>query len=290
MPAATRETLKTFSIMSFNIAHGRGLSLYQGFHTSSGIRKNLEKIARLIKRHSPDIVAFQEIDQSSHWNRHIDLLKHIQEESGYPHAEHGIHNTRYGRKPLCYGNAFLSKYPISDCTVTPFGNRDLGEKGFMDARFQVGSTSIDIINLHLDFGSRRARIAQIEPILDRIKSFSESQSQENPPIICGDFNTCSRRFSDAVRQFLIKAARHAHYTYHPQNKRTFPAHLPSRGLDFVLVPQPYQVSQAEVIKSFASDHLPVQIRVELPGQDDGAFAQLEMPSLEHDVTKKPQTR
>jgi len=268
MPAV-RETAQKFSIMSFNIAHGRGLSIYQGFHSSNGIRKNLEMISRLIKRHSPDIVAFQEIDQSSHWNRHIDLLKHLQEESGYPHAEHGIHNTRFGRKPLCYGNAFLSKYPISECIVTPFGNRNLGEKGFMDARFVVGSRSIDIINLHLDFGSRRARIAQIEPILDRIKRFSESQAQDTPPIICGDFNSCSRRFSDAVRQFLIKVAHHAHYTYHPQNKRTFPAHFPSRGLDFVLVPKPFNVSRAEVIKSFASDHLPVQIDVELIGKPAG---------------------
>jgi len=180
MPSA-RETAQKLSIMSFNIAHGRGLSIYQGFHSSNGIKKNLEKISRLIKRHSPDIVAFQEIDQSSHWNRHIDLLKHIQGETGYPHAEHGIHNTRFGRKPLCYGNAFLSKYPISECIVTPFGNRNLGEKGFMDARFLVGFRSIDIINLHLDFGSRRARIAQIEPILERIKRFSESHAQDTPP-------------------------------------------------------------------------------------------------------------
>ena len=259
------ETAQKLSIMSFNIAHARGLSIYQGFHSTNGIKKNLERISQLIKLHSPDIVAFQEIDQSSHWNRHIDLLKHIQEESGYPHAEHGIHNTRFGRKPLCYGNAFLSKYPISECIVTPFGNRNLGEKGFMDARFIVGFRSIDIINLHLDFGSRRARIAQIETILERIKRFSESHAQDTPPIICGDFNTCSRRFGDAVRQFLIKVAPHTPYTCHPQNKRTFPAYLPSRGLDFVLVPKPFTVSRAEVIKSFASDHLPIQIDVELPG-------------------------
>ena len=180
MPAV-RETAQKFSIMSFNIAHGRGLFIYQGFHSSNGIRKNLEKISHLIKRHSPDIVAFQEIDQSSHWNRHIDLLKHIQEESGYPHAEHGIHNTRFGRKPLCYGNAFLSKYPISECIVTPFGNRNLGEKGFMDARFVVGSRSIDVINLHLDFGSRRARIAQIEPILNELSDFRNRMLKTRPP-------------------------------------------------------------------------------------------------------------
>jgi len=131
MLSVSRSEIK-FSLMSFNIAHGRGLSLYQGFHSSNGIRKNLERIAAIIKKYSPDVVAFQEIDQSSHWNRHIDLLKHIQEETEYPYSEHGIHNTRFGRKALCYGNAFLSKHPISNCRVTPFGEKRIGEKGFME--------------------------------------------------------------------------------------------------------------------------------------------------------------
>jgi endonuclease/exonuclease/phosphatase family metal-dependent hydrolase len=252
-----------FSLMSFNIAHGRGLSLYQGFHSSNSIRKNLEKIARIVREHSPDIVAFQEIDQSSHWNKHIDLLKHIQDETGYPHSEHGIHNTRFGRKPLCYGNAFLSKHPILNCQVHPFGEKTVGEKGFMEAQVQLGDQAVDIINLHLDFRSRRTRIAQIESILKRIKRLPLGKGL-NPPIICGDFNTGSKAFSDAVRQFMIRSAQHVQYTYHPQNERTFPAHFPSRGLDFVLAPKPYKVSAARAIKSFASDHLPVLIELSAP--------------------------
>ena len=62
-----------------------------------------------------------------------------------------------------------------------------------------------------------------------------------------------------VRQFMIRSAQHVQYTYHPQNERTFPAHFPSRGLDFVLAPKPYKVKAARAIKSFASDHLPVLI-------------------------------
>lgn len=253
----------TFSLITFNIAHGRGLSLYQGFHSSNSIRKNLEKIAALVSRHQPDVVAFQEIDQSSHWNKHIDLLRHIQDEAGYPYSEHGIHNTRFGRKPLRYGNAFLSKHRIEKSAVFPFGEKTVGEKGFMEARLEIDGHSIDLINLHLDFRSRRTRISQIEPIIDRIRHRSESGP---PPIICGDFNTSSKAFSDAVRQFLIRSARHAEYTYHPQNVRTFPSHLPSRGLDFVLVPKPYAVREARAIRCFASDHLPVWIELSIGKQ------------------------
>ncbi len=263
MPSQNGNATK-FSLMTFNIAHGRGLSLYQGFHSTGGIRKNLDKIARIIALHSPDIVAFQEIDQSSHWNKHIDLLKHIQDDTGYHYSEHGIHNTRHGRKPLSYGNAFLSKHPILHCESTPFGDKQVGEKGFMEARIQIGETPIDIINLHLDFQSKRTRMAQIEPILERIKSLTITESDRVPPIICGDFNAGSKAFSDAVRQFLVRSAHHVQYTYYPQNERTFPAHFPSRGLDFVLIAKPYLASHARVIKCFASDHLPVFIDLHLP--------------------------
>tara|TARA_B100001093_G_scaffold370381_1_gene355341 strand:- start:48 stop:881 length:834 start_codon:yes stop_codon:yes gene_type:complete len=271
MHSVSRSEIK-FSLMSFNIAHGRGLSLYQGFHSSNGIRKNLERIAAIVKKRSPDIVAFQEVDQSSHWNRHIDLLKHIQEETEYPYSEHGIHNTRLGRKALCYGNAFLSKHPISNCRVTPFGKKSIGEKGFMEVSIQIDSIPLEIINLHLDFRSRRSRMAQIDPVLERIGTLTKS-STTFPPITCGDFNTGSKRFSDAVRQFLIRSAEHARYTYHPQNKLTFPTHFPSRGLDFILVPKPFVVRQANVIKSFASDHLPVVAEIIAPCSTESSVSE-----------------
>lgn len=278
MPTESGKPMK-FSLMTFNIAHGRGLSLYQGFHSSNSIRKNLQKIAEIVSSHSPDIVAFQEIDQSSHWNKHIDLLKHIQDETGYPHSEHGIHNTRFGRKSLRYGNAFLSKHPILNCQVYPFGEKTVGEKGFMEARIQIGNRSVDIINLHLDFRSRRTRIAQIESILERIKRLPSTDSS-NPPIICGDFNAGSKAFSDAVRQFLIRSARHVQYSYHPQNERTFPAHFPSRGLDFALAPKPYNVDEAYAIKSFASDHLPVFIKFSVAASNEKSPKQPSRASFE----------
>ena len=52
-------------IVTFNIAHGRGLIPIQGFNSTAGLRRNLKKVADLILRLHPDIVALQEIDQRS---------------------------------------------------------------------------------------------------------------------------------------------------------------------------------------------------------------------------------
>lgn len=243
--------------MTFNIAHGRGLSLYQGFSGPKRIFKNLDRIAHIIKEHQPDIVALQEIDASSHWNRHINLLDYLQSATDYPVSIHGIHNRRHGRKPLAYGNAFLSKFPVKDWKVVSFGNKKLGEKGFLEACFDVNGTQIDVINLHLDFRSRMTRLRQVDQLIASIHQRSLADPYHLPPIICGDFNTSSRSQRDALHQLIDRHVGDEDYEYVPRAERTFPAHFPSRGLDFILLAQPYAALRTEVIKSFASDHLPV---------------------------------
>lgn len=251
------------NLMTFNIAHGRGLSLYQGFHSTRGIRKNLDRIALVIRNCKPDIVALQEVDRSSHWNKHINLLDYLQSATDYPFAEHGVHNERAGRKALSYGNAFLSRFPILASEVHRFGSKKIGEKGFMRAQFDAHGRSIDIINLHLDFRSRRIRLQQIERVVERLRESSD-RAHEAPPIICGDFNTSSRASRDAIRQFVERVAEHTHYDIVPRNRRTFPSHFPSRGLDFVLLAKPYQAVDTQVIRCFASDHLPVVAKIACP--------------------------
>lgn len=250
--------------MTFNIAHGRGLSLYQGFSSSRRIFKNLDRIAHIIREQQPDIVALQEIDASSHWNGHINLLDYLQSATDYPFSIHGIHNKRAGRKPLAYGNAFLSRFPAKDWKVVSFGDKSLGEKGFLEACFMAEDTEIDVINLHLDFRSRRTRLNQVDRLLASIHQRSLADPYHLPPIICGDFNTSSRSSRDALHQLIERSAGLEDYNYYPKKERTFPAHFPSRGLDFILLASPLEVEEINVIKSFASDHLPVVSTISAP--------------------------
>lgn len=269
------------SLMTFNIAHGRGLSLYQGFHSAKGIFKNLDRIAKLIRDHQPDIVALQEIDESSHWNGHINLLDYLQQATEYPEAIHGIHNRRDGRKPLAYGNAFLARYPAHGWSVVPFGSKSLGEKGFLEACFDVHGVQIDLINLHLDFRSRRSRVQQVDKLLASVRKRNLEDPYHLPPIICGDFNTGSRSTRDALHHFILRSANEESYRYFPQRERTFPAHFPSRGLDFFLLAEPFETLSAKAIRSYASDHLPVMAKVRYPKNWDDSLPQ-EMVSSQRD--------
>lgn len=255
---------RELKLMTFNIAHGRGLSLYQGFSSTKGIFKNLDRIAKVVREEEPDLVALQEIDASSHWNDHINLLDYLQSATDYPFSVHGIHNRRDGKKPLAYGNAFLSKHPVKNWKVEPFGSKRLGEKGFLEACFIFEDREIDVINLHLDFRSRQTRLRQVDQLLSSIHQRSLADPYHLPPIICGDFNTSSRSSRDALHQLIARSANEEDYEYYPKRERTFPSHFPSRGLDFILIAAPFEVVQTEVIRCFASDHLPVMSTISAP--------------------------
>ena len=118
--------MSTLRVLTLNIAHGRGLSAYQGFHSKRGIHRNLQRIVHLLEKHAPDIVALQEVDEDSHWNERIHLLDVLKEGAGYSYSYLGVHNRRQGRLPLAYGNGLLSRYPIEHAEHEAFGRASLG--------------------------------------------------------------------------------------------------------------------------------------------------------------------
>lgn len=256
-----------FRLITFNIAHGRGLSLYQGFHSAKRIFKNLEKIADLLKATQVDVVALQEVDEASHWTKGINLMEYLQEKAGFPFAVMGVHNRRaHPKRPLAYGNALLSRFPILTTQTQAFGNAPLGEKGFLYAELDIHNTVVPLLNVHLDYRSRKRRLLQVEHLIQFLKDRpNHGTTQPLPPIICGDFNSRAQMKRDAVAHLMRYSANHSPYTLHPRGAGTFPAHLPttllSRIIDFVLLPTPYHALHCEVIKARLSDHRPVLIEI-----------------------------
>src|SRR3954463_6602667 len=124
-------------IVTFNIAHGRGLNPIQGLTSQRKLRVNLRKIAGLLEKLAPDIVALQEIDERSRWAGNFDHLDYLRVHTRFAHTVFGINNRRTGLLNLCYGNALLSKHPTRAAETVVFGQRKLGEKGFLYAELDV---------------------------------------------------------------------------------------------------------------------------------------------------------
>jgi len=247
-------------LLTFNIAHGRGLTPIQGFTSSRKLRANLRKIGHLINKHEPDVVALQEIDQNSRWAGNFDHLEYLKLHTGYQHSIFGINNRRGGLINLSYGNAFLSRHPIIEAENIVFGTRTVGEKGFLYVELDVGGIRVPVLNLHLHYRSRVHRFRQIERIMDYVADKHEHRSDHwyMPPIVCGDLNN-SAHLPDATAELLRYFSLHGDYSLHPLGGLTFPSPLPSRGLDFVFLPPACHEVKCEVVRSFLSDHRPVLV-------------------------------
>jgi endonuclease/exonuclease/phosphatase family metal-dependent hydrolase len=247
-------------LVTFNIAHGRGLTPIQGLTSSRKLRLNLRKIAALLEKLGADLVAMQEVDECSIWAGSFDHLDYLRAHAGFKHAAFGINNRRSGLMNLCYGNAILSRFPIAETETIVFGKRRLGEKGFLFAEIDVGGRVVPIVNLHLHFGSRSRRLVQLDHLVAwlREKERERGRSWAIPPIVCGDFNTPDTG-DDATASLFSHLNDYGDYTLHPQLGLTFPSPMPRRALDFVFVPPGCRLVRSEVVRSFLSDHRPVMV-------------------------------
>ncbi len=249
-------------LVTYNIAHGRGLRPIQGLQTRRSMQAHLRRIAALLVKLDADVVALQEIDQHSSWAGNFDHLEFLREHTGYPHALHGVTTRREGMFNLCYGNAFLSRHSLEEGEAVAFGLRTVGEKGFLFAEISVAGKRLPLINLHLHYRSRKARLEQVGQVFRYLEKQHNSRAPfwSVPPLVCGDFNT-SGKASDATAGLLAELERFGPYALHPQKGRTFPSPLPTRLLDFVLVPAELTVVRSEVARSWLSDHRPVVVEI-----------------------------
>jgi endonuclease/exonuclease/phosphatase family metal-dependent hydrolase len=247
-------------LVTFNIAHGRGLTPIQGITSQRKLRVNLRRIAAMLDELAPDIVALQEIDERSRWAGNFDHLDYLRVHTRFPQAVFGINNRRSGLLNLSYGNAILSRHAIRAAETVVFGQRRLGEKGFLYVELDVGGRCVPVVNLHLHFSSRAQRLRQLERLLTwlREKHRFHAAKWVVPPIICGDFNNPGTR-DDATASLLSHLSDYCDYALFPDGEPTFPSPLPQRTLDFVFLPAGCTHAQCHIVRSMLSDHLPVVV-------------------------------
>jgi endonuclease/exonuclease/phosphatase family metal-dependent hydrolase len=254
-----------FRIVTFNIAHGRGLSPLPGLHGRRRFERNLRKIARLFDELEPDIVALQEIDEDSRWSGSFDHLAYLNAFAEFPHAVFGATNRRAGGYQLNYGNAILSRHPIAASENITFGTHKVGEKGFLFAEIDLGGVLLPVVNLHLHYRSRVHRFRQIERVMEYLNAKREHRRAHwaTPPILCGDLNNPSHRL-DATASLFRYLSLHGHYTLHPpRGMRTFPSAWPRRALDFIFLPPACRAPTCHVVRCYLSDHRPVVVEFAL---------------------------
>lgn len=262
--------MRRIRLLTYNIAHARGLGLHQSLRSRTKIRSQLRHIAQLIQRLDADIVALQEIDENSLWAGSFDHLAYLRDHTGLQYAVHGVNNRRnHALFHFNYGNALLSRFPITHHENVIFGRSLIGEKGALFAEVAAPAGRLPIVNIHMHHRSRASRLKQAARMMEFL---SQQRAHRGAhwhigPIVCGDLNNPSHA-PDATAMLLGYFEQFDNYQLLPKGVggaplRTYPSVWPQRALDYVFLPSQCTHVEVTVVRSYLSDHRPVFVDFQL---------------------------
>ncbi|MBI3860456.1 MAG: endonuclease/exonuclease/phosphatase family protein [Planctomycetia bacterium] len=233
-----------FQLVTYNIHKGIG-----------GVdrRYRPERIVEALQHHQPDIVLLQEVDDGvprSRHHRQVDLLGDALE---LPHRAY-YSNVRL--RTGVYGNAILSRFPLSDLhnidLTIPLKKR----RGAVAGRCHIQGANghmhtLLLVNAHLGLAEFERKI-QIRRILEG--NILKGVHHQTAVIIAGDMNDF---WHGQGRKLFLPAG----FQSATGPIRTFPAFMPLRALDRIyyrgrVILHNAHASRTKVARR-ASDHLPL---------------------------------
>ncbi|MCC6161857.1 MAG: endonuclease/exonuclease/phosphatase family protein [Acidobacteria bacterium] len=239
----TSQTPRELRVLTFNIHHAEGMDG----------RLDVERIAQVIRDSKADIVGLQEVDRGVERTGRRDLLKEIADLTGMRFS-FGKNLDHQGGE---YGNAFLTSHPIVSEGNKPLPNANNVEpRGVLQTVIDVAGTKVLVLTTHLDFSrDERDRVASADAMLAMVEAFGGG-----PVIAMGDFNDSPER---TPWKRLTSGFTDVWTAVGQSDGFTIPVETPRRRIDWILVRGLTPV-RAEVLRTDASDHLPVVATVTLP--------------------------
>lgn len=236
---ATSQTEKaSFRVLSYNIHHGEGIDG----------KIDLERIAALIKENKADIVALQEVDRGVERTARRDFPKELAKLTGM--------NVYFDRNIIYqggdYGNAVLTKFPIQQKKNTHYKMlRDGEQRGVLQLVLDVHGKDLLFMDTHIDY---RPDDAERVINADELKQIV-AEAGKMPVILCGDFNDSpNSRTHEKIKHFISDTWE----LIGEGNGFTIPAEKPDNRIDYIWISKAtIEPLKIEVLKSIASDHLPV---------------------------------
>ncbi|WP_082859360.1 endonuclease/exonuclease/phosphatase family protein [Microbulbifer sp. Q7] len=226
-----------------------------------------ERIARVIARYSPDIVALQEVDVRRKRTGGIDqahqISKLLSMDCHFQPAMH-VEDERYG-------DAILSPHPLrlihKGILPGPSEKSRHHERaeprGALWMEVDFHGIAVQIFNTHLGL-TKGERLRQIDALTG--EEWMGSPHCPRPRILVGDFNALPgsaeiKRLTSILDDTQIKLPGH-------KPRGTFFSRLPKARIDYIFVDQAVQVNDIHVPRSeltrLASDHLPLIADLKIP--------------------------
>lgn len=243
-PAA--KTPERLRVLCYNIHHGEGLDG----------KLDLERIAKLITENSADLVALQEVDRGAQRTKGLDIPAELGRLTGMK----PVFRMNHPLNPGEYGNAILSRWPVRDVKNTWLPLISANEqRGFLRVTVRFGKKKLIFASTHLDYRGnveedRLAGVGKIRELMGEEKA--------DWKIIAGDFNARpdSKTYAEMAAQFKDAWAQVGH-----GDGFTIPVRRPAARIDYIWFAgdERLRPARAEVLRSEASDHLPLLVEFNL---------------------------
>lgn len=233
LPEGKKNTIR---VLSYNIHHGAGIDG----------TLDLERIARVIKSASPDIVSLQEVDQRTTRSKGVDQAKELARLTGMKYV-YGP-SMKYGGGK--YGNAVLTKFIIAKSETIPLPGEP---RSAVCVTLKTFGTNLSVkkflfIATHID--TKKAPQIDSVPLIENLFG----STPDLPAIIAGDFNATPH---SPTMEAFGKTWKNA---TSQQDFFTFPVANPSKQIDYVLCRPAgkWKVVSTKVLdETVASDHRPI---------------------------------
>ena len=238
-------------MLCYNIHYGQG---------GDG-RFDIRRLAEVINKAKPDLVALQEVDVGVKRSGSIHQLRQLAEDTGLAarfgptqHYEGGL-----------FGNAVLTRFPILDVVIHPLPYTDSTPQRVTYPRGAIavtvrgpGGKLLRFVSTHFQHNVAEDRVAEA-------KAINALFAQDDSPltILAGDMNA-----TPGAEPIQVLLQHWSNATDEPPSPSA-PATQPTSRIDYIFYrpASGFRVKQAEVIaESMASDHRPVFAVLELPGQ------------------------
>ena len=243
--------------------------LSYNIHRAIGVDRRFrpERIVSVLEHHRADIVLLQEVDVGISRSQGLDLAKELARALNYPYYALGLNvKVKQGH----YGNATLSRFPISDQRNIDLTVDRRKKRGCLYTSLFLPTTEgkareMAVFNLHLGL-SAQERIRQVGMLVR--SAVYGALSADQPCLVGGDFNDWRTPLAPVFIDILGYACATNRKTGHQTPLETYPSFSPTGSLDKIFCRGDLEVINGRRcrlrVSKMASDHLPVIADLRLP--------------------------